>query len=456
MILIQANFGLFFGRFHALVVHLPIGFLLLGSIFYLLSKREQWQFLQKALPLTFLLSTFGAILSVLMGLLLAKEGGYNEQTLFWHRNLGIATAILSAVFYLNFSGRLKLQGPVTDWGLLASVVLLSITGHFGGQLTHGKHYLLDHAPEFLKATLGGKAIEDQQLTFPMNPDSMFLYEHLIQSIFDQKCVNCHDDNQSRGGLNLATRAGLLKGGDHGDVLKTKPEIGIPLLHRVTLESNDPKFMPPKGLPLNYTEIRLLDYWVNHDHSFEQTITDASIPKDIQQLIQREYGLSSKKRSYVEMAQVPAADPGQIQALIAEGFTIKTLAKTSNFLEVTYRDSIDCAKLEKLEPLKAQITWLNLSRTGLQGNCLAHLQSFPNLTRLQLAQNPIDNDALAFLKEMEHLESLNLYQTSVDGQGLLELRKLDQLQSLYLAETRVDSSAGATLKQVFPMARIVLE
>ncbi|MEM6377970.1 MAG: c-type cytochrome domain-containing protein, partial [Bacteroidota bacterium] len=354
MILIQSNFGLFFGRFHALVVHLPIGFLLLGSIFYLLSKREKWQFLQKALPITFLLSTLGAILSVIMGLFLAKEGGYNEQTLFWHRTLGIATAISSAVFYLHFSGRLKLQQPITDWGLLASVVLLSITGHFGGQLTHGKNYLLDHAPEILQQTLGGKTIANQELTFPMNPDSVYLYEHLIQPILEQKCLNCHNDDQARGGLNLASREGLLAGGDHGDVLKNKPEIGSPLLHRVTLESNDPKFMPPKGIPLNYAEIRLLDYWVNHDFSFEQTITDESIPKAIQQLIKRNYGLTNKRRSYVELAQVPAADPQQIQSLIAEGFTIKTLSQASNFLEVTFRDSIDCSQLEKLEPLKSQI------------------------------------------------------------------------------------------------------
>lgn len=455
MILLQSDFGLFIGRFHALAVHLPIGFLLLGSIFYLFSKREKWRFLQKALPLTFLLSTLGAVLAVIMGLLLAREGGYGEQTLFWHRNLGITTALLSGVFYLHFSGRLKLRQPITDWGLLAGVVLLSITGHFGGQLTHGQDYLLDHAPAIVKKTLGNQNTDKQEFDFPMNPDSVFIYQHLIQSIFDQKCVNCHNANQTRGGLNLASIEGLLAGGDHGDVLENKPEVGSPLLHRVTLASNDAKFMPPKGLPLNYAEIRLLDYWINQGNSFEQSISDEGISQEIRQIIKRNYGLSSQPRSYAEIKQVPAADPEKIQDLIAAGFTIKKLSQSSNFLEVSYRDSIDCEQLKNLASIQSQISWLNLSGIGLSSDCLKHLNGFSNLTRLKLAHNPIDNEGLAFLKDLKHLESLNLYKTLVDENGLSQLEQLNQLQYLYLGQTKVDSSAGERLRMKFPMAEISL-
>ena len=78
MLLIQSDFGLFFGRFHSLVVHLPIGFLLLGSVFYVLSRTEKWNFLEKALPITFLLTTLGAILAISMGWFLAEGGGYRN------------------------------------------------------------------------------------------------------------------------------------------------------------------------------------------------------------------------------------------------------------------------------------------------------------------------------------------------------------------------------------------
>ncbi len=456
MILLQSDFGLFIGRFHALIVHLPIGFLLLGSIFYLVSKREKWHFLQKALPLTFLLSTVGAILAVTMGLLLAREGGYGEQTLFWHRNLGIATALLSGIFYLHFSGRLKLPQPITDWGLLAGFVVLSITGHFGGQLTHGQDYLLDYAPAIVKKTLGNQNTNKQEFDFPMNPDSVFIYQHIIQSIFDEKCVNCHNANQTRGGLNLASTEGLLAGGDHGDILENKQEVGSLLLHRVTLASNDAKFMPPKGLPLYYAEIRLLDYLINQGYSFEQSISDENIPQEIRQLIKKNYGLTSQARSFVELKQVPAADPEKIQSLITAGFTIKKLSQNSNFLEVSYRDSMDCAQLKKLGSIQSQISWLNLSQIGLSSDCLEHLKDFSNLTRLKIAYNPIDNEGLSFLKDLKHLESLNLYGTLIDESGLSYLEGLDRLQYLYLGQTKVDSSAMEQLKVKFPIADVLLD
>lgn len=456
MIFTQADFGLFIGRFHPLVVHLPIGFLLLGSIFYFLSKRTQWGFLQKALPLTFLLATIGSFTAVGLGWFLAKEGGYNEPTLSWHRYLGIATTLLSGVMYLHFSGRFGHKPLIANWGLAIGVLLLSITGHLGGQLTHGNGYLLEYAPTMVKKVLETKTAKDEQLAFPINPDSIFLYRHFIQPIFNKKCIGCHNTKQARGGLNLADRRGLLAGGDHGDVLEAKPQQGSLLLHRITLESNNPKYMPPKGIPLNYTEIRLLDYWIKTGHSFEQTITDKTIPTEIQQLFQDKYGLSKTRKSYVEIKQVPAADPRHIQKLVEAGFTLKKLAQSSNFWEVTYRDTLDCTKLQALQTIKVQLAWLNLSKTGLTNDCLEYLQGFPNLTRLRLSQNPIDNQGLSFLKDLSHLESLNLYQTSVDEQGLSYLKPLEQLQKLYLGQTQVDSSARAQVKTQFPLVEVLFD
>ena len=421
-----------------------------------MSRTEKWNFLEKALPITFLLTTLGAILAISMGWFLAEGGGYNEDTLFWHRILGIVTALLSGMLYLQFTGRLGQHKLISQWGLFLGVILLTLTGHLGGQLTHGSAYLLDYAPAIVKQTLGAKESKNQQLIFPINPDSTFLYAHLIQAVFDEKCVSCHNSEHKRGGLNLATKDGLLAGGDHGDVLEAKPQQGSLLLHRVTLESDNPKYMPPKGIPLDYAEIRLLEYWLNNGYSFEQAITDEGIPQTIRQLILREYGLSNKRRSYVEQKQVPAADPDAIQALVEIGFTIKPLAQTSNFLEVTFRDTLDCAQLEKLASIKTQISWLNLSRTGMSGDCLEYLKDLSNLTRLQLSQNPIDNAGIIFLKDLKHLESLNLYGTAIDEQGLSPLKKLEQLQRLYLGQTKIDSAGREAVQLNFSSVEVVLD
>ena len=91
------NFELFLGRFHPLVVHLPIGFLLLSAIMEALSYffKDKFKNLDSAIALSLLSSGFGAILSAIIGLLLASAGGYDDSTLFWHKWLGISLAVLS-------------------------------------------------------------------------------------------------------------------------------------------------------------------------------------------------------------------------------------------------------------------------------------------------------------------------------------------------------------------------
>ena len=106
-ILLESNFGLFIGRFHPLVVHLPIGFLLLAAIFYYASRRTTFEPLRQAVGPTLFLGALSAILSVIFGLALANEGGYDDQALFWHKWLGIGVALISSTALLSYIDRLK-------------------------------------------------------------------------------------------------------------------------------------------------------------------------------------------------------------------------------------------------------------------------------------------------------------------------------------------------------------
>ncbi|MGN6495390.1 MAG: c-type cytochrome domain-containing protein, partial [Agriterribacter sp.] len=66
----------FLGRFHPVLVHLPIGILLLGVLMHWLSRKEQFQNLRPAIGITLLLGALGAILSCISGWLLAEGGEY--------------------------------------------------------------------------------------------------------------------------------------------------------------------------------------------------------------------------------------------------------------------------------------------------------------------------------------------------------------------------------------------
>jgi cytochrome c553 len=80
-----------------------------------------------------------------------------------------------------------------------------------------------------------------------SPDSDF-FEKKIRPLLDTHCAACHMKGKTRGGLSLASRAALLKGGDSGPALVPgQPEKSL-LIQAVRYHKDDPKVavMPPKG------------------------------------------------------------------------------------------------------------------------------------------------------------------------------------------------------------------
>src|SRR3954468_5823492 len=152
------DFALFFGRFHPLVVHLPIGFFLLVAMgeaaTFLPKLRDR---VEPALGLLVPVSTVAALGAFLMGQLLALEGGFPAGALSWHRSLTLSAIIgmsLCWVLY-DWQGRRGGQGRWAYRGVMgASLGLLSLGAHFGGTMTRGESYLSKYAPAPLKPLLG--------------------------------------------------------------------------------------------------------------------------------------------------------------------------------------------------------------------------------------------------------------------------------------------------------------
>ena len=86
----------FFGRFRPLLVHLPIGFLLLAILIEWYQGKKEGKENSKLITYAWLLGAISAILSALCGWLLAENGEYAEASIFWHRWLGIGLAALAS------------------------------------------------------------------------------------------------------------------------------------------------------------------------------------------------------------------------------------------------------------------------------------------------------------------------------------------------------------------------
>ena len=84
----------YFGKFHPLVLHLPIGSLLMTFLLVLFS-RFQKEKLDKAIRIGVDFSFAGSFMAALLGYLLSLDDAYDFNSLKFHFWAGIVTLILS-------------------------------------------------------------------------------------------------------------------------------------------------------------------------------------------------------------------------------------------------------------------------------------------------------------------------------------------------------------------------
>jgi tRNA A-37 threonylcarbamoyl transferase component Bud32/Leucine-rich repeat (LRR) protein len=104
-----------------------------------------------------------------------------------------------------------------------------------------------------------------------------------------------------------------------------------------------------------------------------------------------------------------------------------------------------AGVEHLVALPGLTGWLTLDNCGVTDAGLERLKTLTRLTGLRLANNPVSDAGLAGLEAMSNLEELDLCQTGVSDAGLVHLKALRNLQRLRLAKTAVSDAGLAKLE-----------
>ena len=98
---------LFFGRLHPLLVHLPIGLIVLLAVLELLARSRRFSQANTNAGVILALTVPAAWFTVLLGWLLSWGGGYDAKLLQWHKWTSIATASACALAGLLYSLDLK-------------------------------------------------------------------------------------------------------------------------------------------------------------------------------------------------------------------------------------------------------------------------------------------------------------------------------------------------------------
>jgi len=272
----RASIAQFVGRFHPVLVHLPIGLLLLVPVLEIGGLLHVSRHLQKTAGFVLALATIGAVFATAVGWLLAWSGGYEGETIMDHLWGGVwlsAACIVLTWFrhgYMAGEGYLFIRLGYMPL-LFATLALMSWTSHQGSVITHGDDYLTKHMPAGLKQFLGLKGVVPPAkpavtlkagVAAEAAPAAPSLYVAKIAPLMEKNCVACHKPSKIKGGLRMDTYELLMEGGDSGPPVIAGSLEQSDLYRRITLPTDDEEFMPTDGKPaLKPDEIKLIAEWI---------------------------------------------------------------------------------------------------------------------------------------------------------------------------------------------------
>ncbi|KGK30997.1 DUF2231 domain-containing protein [Cellulophaga sp. E6(2014)] len=436
---------LFLGRFHPLVVHLPIGFLFFAFVLEVFSRWKKNPVLTSGIPLALFLGALSGTVACILGYMLSLSGDYEESALDTHFWFGIATTAIAFLAWLiriekiNIASLNKLQPNIAALTLL--VILLSVTGHYGGNLTHGSDYLVKYLP------FGG--VDKKELVAVTKVEDAEVFGHLVAPILQNKCASCHNSSKKKGGLSIADSVSIFVGGKNGEILIPGDANKSEILKRVVLDPHDDNFMPPEGkTPLTEEEIAILTYWIeNAKAGFSTKVAAVETNEAITGIASTMLGLSGTSTSQgaeIEIPKVALVPDDAIIALQAEGFRLRELAFESGLYEAVLAPNSNVngtpksmsEKLEKLLSIKENILWLSLEDNQIADEHIKLIAQFPNIQKLKLNDNPLSDAAVTPLIKLENLTSVNLLGTKITSKSIPAFSEMKRLKYAYVWKTNI--------------------
>lgn len=428
------------GRMHPLLLHFPIVLLVICWILYLFRSRLEKEVpaLQSILHSLLFISSLLTAITVIMGLLLSKEGGFEGTTYEIHKYTGVGLSLLTlallAFIRFNPSGRYQ---KVFAVGMNVSIVLLLMVGHFGASLTHGEDFIMSPIME--------------KKSKELDAETAIVFEDAVMPILQAKCVGCHNSSKPKGGLVLSDSSSILKGGENGKVFIAGNALTSLMIERILLDIEHEHKMPPKGKPqLSIDEVSLLRAWIQSGGKFDVPLSAFAVQDTLFQAVKSVYGFAG-----AETYEFAAADEAEVKKLNTPYRIINPLDAGSPALDVNFygKDFFTDKSLSELSPIADQVVSVNLSSMPIKKADIQTLNKFKNLRTLNLNNSKITNEDLALLKDHENLKSVSLIGTGVSINGIKSLVKLPNMRKIFVWNTALKPAELEAIRKDFPTIKI---
>jgi uncharacterized membrane protein len=424
------------GRLHPLLVHLPIGILIFGILLIFLQKKGSTGF-NPVIRLAFLLGAISATLAGISGFFQYQFEGFAWDSVQNHLIAGVISAIGSFYLFTQikdetfFTFKIKLQ-------VLVLFLVLTVTGHLGGNISRGEEYLLEVMPAGIQSLAGYEAAPEKPLEIPEQGwEELEFYGDVVQPILNQNCKSCHNPRNLKGEFNLTTFEELLKGGENGEVLKAgNPELSA-LFAKMILPLEDEDHMPPKEKRQpSKEEIELIKSWIAAGASQNTTLGQAGVDEKL-----LEPFFHKEEIPFYPLTEVAVVPADTLAKLRTAGFFAETILQGSSWLKVSCINFPDFTNEDwiLLKSVKDQITYLDLSGTQITDGILDSIAGLPNLTILKLNQTTLSGAQLGELSECKNLKMLYLNSTPTNLENLSALNLHPSLQKVFAYQSPAGES-----------------
>ncbi|MFZ9933408.1 MAG: c-type cytochrome domain-containing protein [Chthoniobacterales bacterium] len=453
----------FIGTFHPLFLHLPIGALLLLVTMEGLALVSCGRIrLEPTWPLLFALGT--AVLALVTGYSLYLTGNYTGELLQMHKRdafifcwvLAATTAWHLRAVLAGKDSRLVRGGYYA--GLGASVVLMTMAGHYGGEITHGDP--LEQWP--------AKVLAERRAAAEALQKDPVVYSQVLRPVFEVNCVYCHGPDKQEGKLRMDTYTDLLKGGEKGSVLVAGDPSRSQLVQRLLLPIADKLHMPPSDKPQPTAgEIELISWWVARGAPEDARVSELdptpAIRAALADLVSpeerkaREEELQRKAREEVERvaASKAAMAPGITSFEAAFPASLKYLSSGTDALRLalhSHAHSFAAEGMDRLRDFAGHLEEADLTLSKMDSATLARVAGLPALQRLNVSQTAADDAFVEAVAGLPNLEVLNLFGTRVTPACAGSLAKMKKLRVVYVGDTGFDAAAAAALAEKLSAGR----
>ena len=430
------DLAIFSGRLHPLVVHLPIGFLLLATLFELFSYSKKYEHLKASVSFTLLLGFISAVLACIFGYILSLSGDYESTALNDHKISGIILALISGLLFLISNGTVKkipaIKRSVFTILCVLTMALMSYTGHQGGLLTHGAEYL------------SFEVLTQQERVKPASVEQAMIFEDVVHPILIQRCSQCHRPDKMKGELSVKTLADLQKGGKSGPAIVAGSLNESELYKRITLDPEHEDYMPSDGkTPLTKSEVEIIQWWIEKGKAVNgKKLSELKNTQSISPLIASYLKIGGAGNN-VESADpdYPVSNPDipvftnlkLLDSLRNLGLNIRVMQHQPLMLDITLPEGKGI-RIQSIKPgiksIAKNVIWLNLSANNLIDKDLDFLPLLINLEKLRLEKNLVTDKSIPLISALKHLEAVNLNETGMSKAGVEQLKKMPSIKRVY--------------------------